>query len=176
MNVVLSKNVQVENFALLIDLGIVTVPEGYVHRTRLGTFGKQNRKRFYYYDEKVSDENFSSPTRILRPGDRFHVRVFEQTVGGTTSSDERMAFLSVQNTVRVGAQGLSLVFEQKQHQLQKDKWYASFDEKRRLFIDQSGFNWVPGIGMHSDGAIELGVYCFQSPWELDDVFFCFNDV
>ncbi|MDE1874813.1 MAG: hypothetical protein KGH68_01975, partial [Patescibacteria group bacterium] len=32
-----------EKFALLADLGIITVPDDYVHEKRLTTFGKKNR-------------------------------------------------------------------------------------------------------------------------------------
>ncbi len=35
-----------DKFALLVDLGIITVPEDYVHEKWLTTFGKQNRKKF----------------------------------------------------------------------------------------------------------------------------------
>jgi hypothetical protein len=53
-----------EKFALLVDLGIITVPDDYVHDKRLTTFGKQNRKKFYYYNDEINDKNFPNPTRL----------------------------------------------------------------------------------------------------------------
>ncbi|MDE2116774.1 MAG: hypothetical protein KGI79_02775, partial [Patescibacteria group bacterium] len=82
-----------EKFALLADLGIITVPDDYVHEKRLTTFGKKNRKKFYPYNDAITDRNFPNPTRVLKPGDKLRVRAFKQVVVGTTTSEERMAFL-----------------------------------------------------------------------------------
>jgi len=85
-----------QKFALLVDLGIITVPDDYDHTSRLTTFGKQNRKKFYYYNDNITDQNFPNPTRVLSPGDKLRVHAFKQVVGGTTTSEERMAFLATQ--------------------------------------------------------------------------------
>ena len=74
----------------------------------------------------------------MKPGDRFRVRVFKQTVGGTTTSEERLAFLKSQNAVLTGAQGASLVFEEKRDQLPKGYWHTSLDENGRLWKDAGG--------------------------------------
>lgn len=146
-----------EKFALLVDLGIITVPDDYVHQTRLATFGKQNRKKFYYYNDKITDQNFPNPTRVLKPGDKLRVRAFKQVVGGTVNSEERMAFLATQKAIHTGAQGASLVFDQKRDQLPKGKWYASFDEKDRLWADADGHHRVPRVDAGSDGGFVWGL-------------------
>ena len=79
-----------EKFALFVDLGIITVPDDYVHDNRLTTFGKQNRKKFYSYNDEITDRNFPNPTRVLKPGDKLRVRAFKQIVGGSTTSEERI--------------------------------------------------------------------------------------
>ena len=165
-----------EKFALLVDLGIITVPADYDHATALKTFGNMNRKKFYYYNDKITDENFPNPTRVLKPGDKLRVRAFKQVVGGTTTSEERMAFLATQKAIHTGAQGASLVFDQKRDQLPKGKWYASFDEKDRLWADAGGNHWVPHVGCYSDGDFRFNLGYFEDVWYGDSAFLCFCDV
>lgn len=165
-----------EKFALLVDLGIITVPDDYDHATALAKFGKKNRKKFYYYNEAITDENFPNPTRVLKPGDKLRVRAFKQVVGGTTTSEERMAFLATQKAIHVGAQGASLVWDQKRDQLPKGKWYASFDEKDHLWTDAGGRHRVPYVLCPSDGAFEFYLGYFERVWRGDGAFLCFCDV
>lgn len=163
-----------KKFALLVDLGIITVPDDYVHEKWLTIFGKQNRKKFYYYNNNITDKNFPNPTRILKPGDKLRVRAFRQVVDGTTTSEERMAFLATQKAIHTGAQGASLVFDQKRDQLPKGKWYASFDEPDRLWC-AGGYHKVPGVSADLDG--DFGFYFgdFEDVWDDVNAFLCFCD-
>jgi hypothetical protein len=165
-----------EKFALLVDIGIITVPDDYVHEKRLTTFGKQNRKKFYCYNNKITDKNFPNPTRVLKPGDKLRVRAFKQVVGGKTTSEERMAFLATQKAIHTGAQGASLVFDQKRDQLPKGKWYASFDEKDRLWTDAGGSHRVPLMGCYSDSDFRFDLGVFELVWYGVYAFLCFCDV
>jgi len=165
-----------EKFALLADLGIITVPDDYVHATALAKFSEKNRNKFYYYNDYITDKNFPNPTRILKPGDKLRVRAFEQVAPGTTTSEERMAFLATQKAIHTGAQGASLVLDQKRYQLPKGKWYASFDEKYRLWADADGDHGVPGVDCHSDGGFGFDLGVFENVWYLAHAFLCFCDV
>ncbi|MCX6731443.1 MAG: hypothetical protein NTX55_00410, partial [Candidatus Parcubacteria bacterium] len=156
-----------EKFALLADLGTITVPVDYVHATWLASFLEKNRKKFYGVNSNITDANFPNPTRILKPGDKLRVRAFKQVVGGTTTSEERMAFLKSQNAVFVGAQGTSLVFEQKRDQLPKGKWYCSFDEKMCLWEDADGGRRVPYVSVRSDGGFFFSLGYFEDVWSDD---------
>ncbi|MEK7607450.1 MAG: hypothetical protein AAB484_00795 [Patescibacteria group bacterium] len=162
-------------FALLVDLGIITVPDDYVHEKRLTTFGKQNRKKFYYYNDEITDKNFPNPTRVLKPGDKLRIRVWKQVVGGTTTSEERMAFLATQKAVYTGAQGLSLVFDQKSNQLPKGKWYVSFDEPKRLWQSADGHHWVPYVHRYSNDDFKFDLGRFVSVWRGSYCLLCFCD-
>ena len=166
-----------EKFALLAELGIITVPDDYDHETWLARFyGKHQggkKKSFYYYNDEITDKNFPNPTRVLKPGDKLRVRAFKQVVGGTTTSEERMAFLATQKAIHTGAQGASLVFEQKRDQLPKGKWYASFDEKERLWTDADGHHRVPGVDCVSDGGFWFRLGRFEDVWSGDVAFLCF---
>ncbi len=167
-------------FSLLVDLGIITVPDDYDHATWLARFQEKHqggkKKSFYLYNDEITDANFPNPTRILKPGDKLRIRVFKQIIDGTTTSEERMAFLATQKAVHTGAQGASLVFEQKHKQLPKGKWYASFDEKERLLRSADGRHRVPLVDCCSDGDFRFCLGFFEGVWFDDAAFFCLCDL
>lgn len=164
-----------KKFALFADLGIIRVPDDYNHATRLKTFYRQNRKKLCYYNDDITDKNFPNPTRVLKPGEKFRVRAFKQVVGGTTTSEERMAFLATQKAIHVGAQGASLVFDQKRDQLPKGKLYASFDEKDRLWEDADGNHVVPCVPCPSVDGFGFLLGLFELVWHDGIAFLCFCD-
>lgn len=166
----------IEKFALLADLGTITVPDNYVHSTQLESFRKNNGKMFYSYDDNITDQNFSKATVQLTPGRKLHVRAFKQIVHGRTTSEERMEFLAKQNAVHTGAQGLSLVFEKKRDQLPKGFWYASFDEREALWKDADGYRRVPYVDVHSGGHFDFSLGYFECAWRGSHAFLCFCDV
>jgi hypothetical protein len=165
-----------QKFALLVDLGEITVPDDYVHESLLATFRKQNRKKFYYWNDEITDKNFPNPPRVLKPGDKLRVRAYQQVVPGSTSSEERMAFLATQKPVYTGAQGASLVFDQRRDQLPKGKWYASFDEPDRLWKDAGGRHKVPVVRCFSDWDFRFDLGDFEGVWHDDCAFLCFCDI
>jgi hypothetical protein len=169
-----------EKFDLLADLGIITVPDDYDHAFWLAKFHEKHqggeKKSFYDYDRSISDRNFSNPTRVLKPGDKLHVRAFKQVVVGTTTSEERMAFLATQKAIHTGAQGASLVFDQKRDQLPKGKWYASLDEKDRLCAAADDYYVVPRVHCGSVGGFGFSLVGFGSVSDTSDAFLCFSDI
>jgi len=167
---------QAEKFALLVDLGIIMVPDDYEHATRLASFSKENRKKFYYYNDAINDVNFPNPSRILKAGEKLRVRAFRQIVLGTTTSEERMEFLATQKAIYTGAQGASLVFEQKRGQLPKGFWYVSFDEKDHLWEDAGGCHRVPVVNARSDGDFNFDLGSFEDVWGDGDALLCFCDL
>lgn len=170
-----------DKFALLVDLGIITVPENYDHAMWLATFRERHqggkKKSFYFYNEDITDEHFPNPTRVLKPGDKLQVCAFKQIVPGTTTSEERVAYLESQEmTVYTGAQGASLVFDQKRGELPKGKWYASFDQKDRLWEDADGRHRVPCVGDCSDGGFDFGLGNLEDVWDVVHAFLGFRDI
>ncbi len=163
-------------FELLVDLGIIEVPADYDHARQMASFAKRHRRKLYYFNDGLTDKNFANPTRILKPGDKLAVRAFKQIVPGTTTSEERMAFLATQGAIHTGAQGASLVYEQKREQLPKGLWYASFDEKDRLWKDTDGYHRVPGVRAFSDGDFEFDLGRFEGDWNAEGALLCFCDV
>lgn len=159
-----------DKFSLLVDLGIITVPDDYAHENQLA----KNLKKFYSCDE-ITDKNFPNPTRVMKPGDKFRIRVFKQFVD-TTTSKERLAFLATQHAIHTGAQGASIVMDKKRYQLPKDMWYSSFDEQDRLWKDLAGNSRVPRVLCRLDGGFEFFLGNFALTWTDEDAFFCFSAV
>jgi hypothetical protein len=162
-------------FGLLMDLGTIVVPSNYFHATALANFAKKNHRRFYYYNDELTDANFLNPSRILEAGNVLYVSAWEQIVGGATTSIEHMDFLRSKDSIFPGAQGATLVFEQKGELLPKNKWYSSFDEPDRLWKDAFGDRRVPHVNANRDGGFRFGLGGFEDPWDGDDAFLCFRD-
>lgn len=164
-------------FELLADLGTLTVPEDYNHVTALKALNNKYCEKYYYHEgNKLCDLDFPNPTRIMKPGDKFNIRVFNQVSKGLTSSKERLTFLTTQKAVYLGAQGISLVFDQMRDELQRGLWYISFDEPDRLWKDSSGARRVTGIGVRSDGVFDISLMRFGEGWDDNCAFFCFSDI
>lgn len=164
-----------EKFALLFDLGVVTIPRDYNHSTQLASF----RKKYLGsvdFDYDLTDENFQNPSRVLKPGDKFHVRVFKQIKPSITSTEERMAFLDKQNAVYLGAQGVSIVFEQRQGGLPAGYRYYSFDRKSRLYKRPWGTCELPYIGISNHSHPRFSFTKFEEYRYEEDVLLCFCEV
>jgi len=165
-----------KKFALLKDLGIMVVPADYVHGKQLARFNKEYGAELYDFNKAITDGNFPHPSRILKPGDRLHVYAYHQIVGGTTTSDERMAYLAEQkHDVYTGAQGATLVYKQKKDELPKGKWYASFDKPENLYEDSDRNHRVPDVNAGSGGGFKLDLGYFESVWYGLNAFFGFCD-
>ncbi len=168
-------------YPLLLDLGVIEVPRDYVHKDCLNNFYQKycGSGQWEYYDFEIRDRNFPNPTRILKPGDKLHVRAFGGNPAHPTS-EERMVFLRSQKAIHTGAQGMSLVFDQKRTELINGLWYASFDEIDRLWKDKEGHH-LARIGIFYNNnpsikAFEIVLGRFELEWYKADSFLCFNDV
>ena len=165
-----------EKFSLLMDLGIITVPEDYLHSNQLEKFS-EDKSAFNLYNASVNDLNFANPSRILEPGDKLHVRVFRHD-GGWVSLKECLSFLDSRQAVYPGAQGASLVFAQKRMQLpQDDAGYASLDtEERLLFVPEKNCRGVPCISAHSDDTFDFLLCRHDTALGVNVNLLCFTHV
>ena len=172
--------VPTEKFALLADLGTITVPEDYVHGTRLASFRAKYQdgefKRFHFYNDALTDANFPNPSRILKHSDKLSVRAFRQIAVGMTTSEERMLFLQTEGAVFTGAQGASLVWEQKCKELPKGYWYSSFNKNERLSEVADGHHMVPDIGAGVDGTYHFHVGHLNLDQGVGVALLCFCEV
>ncbi len=108
-----------------------TVPDNYNHPTRLASFSRENRTKFYFYNDNITDENFKNATNKLTPGKTYEVKIFG--IAKRVISEDCLAFLKTQKAILVGAQGISVVWQQAKEQFPKGKWTISFDEKSNCF-------------------------------------------
>src|SRR3989344_4716273 len=149
----------------LVNTFEIVVPEGYDHGKRLDSFDKEHRKAFYYYNDAITDKNYAKATTKLEPGP-LKVKVFQ--IKETVTSEDCMAKLRSEKAILVGAQGASLVWEQKKEELPVNRWSASFDEKDALWKDADGYHGVPGVGRNSDGDFKFNLGNFENDWNDDN--------
>ena len=174
MYAALTSGTQVDDRFELVGTFDVAVPEGYDHATRLGTFGTKHRKEFYYYNDAITDKNYSRATTKLSPGRKFKVKVFQ--IKETVTSDDCMAHLRSQKAVLVGAQGASLAYEQGKDKLPVNRWSVSFDEKAALWKDAGGDHRVPFVHRYSGGGFKFSLGCFEFDWGGGLCLLCFCDL
>ena len=152
----------------------VTVPKDYDHVTHLTEFSKNNRAKFFGYNDNITDENFAQVTHKLVPGKTYLVKIFGINRGEVPTSDECLTKYQMEKAYLVGAQGASLVWEQKRNQLPKGNWYVSFDEKKNLPV-ADGCHGVPYVFAHSDGGFGFSLGGFEGGWRDDICLLCFCD-
>ena len=166
-------NVVVSRFSLLSSLQF-TVPEGYNHSTQLASFSKENRKKFYSYNDNITDENFAKTTNKLVPGKTYEAKIFGITKWVT--SEDCLAFLKTQNAILVGAQGISVVWQQAKENLPKGKYTLSFDEKNALWQDALGLRRVPYVGRGVGGDWHFVLGRFEGGWDDGSCLLCLFDL
>lgn len=101
--------------------------------------------------------HFPNPSRVLRPGDRFRVHIYQQVVE-TTTGEEKLEFLDSLGSKYLGAQGARLVHYRLFRQLPNGLWFSSLDEPGRLWIDKKGRVRVPEIPGNLNQAFSLGYF------------------
>lgn len=151
-----------------------TVPADYDHGTHLARFAKENRKKFYFYNDAITDANYARVSNKLVTGKTYEVEIFEIT--RRVSPEDCLAFLKTQKAIFVGAQGISVAWQQAEDKFPKGKWLVSFDKKDALWEDADGSHRVPGVRRSSDGYWSFFLGHFGSHWYDDNCLFCLRDV
>ncbi len=124
-------------FRMLIDLGELTVPEGFVDKRCIKMFRKK-------YDGEVHlGSVFSDNIALiklseirLKAGDKFHVIIYEFISPFLSiSSDEIRSFLQGENSLLLDIRGIILVYDQKKDLIPKSEdYYYSFSRRNYLPI------------------------------------------
>ena len=142
--------VQIQSaFALLQDLGVITIPFRYVHETCVSDFLMKHGAHFDYVNNNISDDNFSHPTRILKPGEKFHVRAWRQSEGLNAKIFPSVCidFMNATDSQSclLGVQGATVVFDQRREYLPKGRCYSSFDMPDNLVVGPDARRRFPGV-------------------------------
>lgn len=165
-------------FIILKELGLVEVPESFVHKSCIANFLKRNWNPNAINDinSAFSDTNYPNPTKEMRPNEKYNVWIIGQKVQETTSSERLMA-LDEENGLLLGAQGIVLVHEQKRQQLPKGYWYASLDNETNLWIaDTQDKHGVPCLISYADGGYAIDIGDFENPFPPNVAFLCFKEL
>jgi len=141
----------------------LTVPHDYVHETQLTTFSEKHCHEFISPHIKITDQKFANASTRLLPGKKYLVKIFQITQ--RVSSTYCLSFLKKQQAIFTGAQGISLVWEQKKEMLPTNKFTVSFDEKKALWLDNVGHYRVPGINLTADNRASFSSGNFGMPWD-----------
>lgn len=173
---VVDENPASKKFALLADLGVITVPDDYDHGTALTTFARENRTKFFSYDDNITDQNFPNPTRVLKPGQKLRVRAFGQLLTESATLEERLVFLKTQQAIYLGAQGAALVFEEMRDQLPKGYRYASFDGKELLWKSPLDRRGTLNVHCHWNGGFAFGLLLSDCVWSSSTALLCFSEL
>ena len=152
-----------------------TVPKDYNHPTQLASFAKENRKKFYFYNDNITDRNFAKVTNKLVPGKTYEAKIFKITKRVT--SEDYLAFRKkTQKAIFVGAQGISVVWQQAKEQFPKGKWTVSFDEKDAFWQDANGRRGVPRVGRNIGDGWFFDLGRFEGDLDDGDCLLCLFDL
>lgn len=157
----------------LVNTFNVVVPEGYDHITCLTTFQKNHRSEFAFFNEAITDVNFSRATTQLVPGRKFRVKAFQ--IKRTVSSADCLTKIRAERGILVGAQGASLVYKQARAELPVGRLSLSFDEKEALPI-VDGDHRVPCVDRRSKDCFGWYLYVFERDWYASYVLLVFRPV
>ena len=149
-----------------------TVPENYDHVTQLASFTKENREEFYHYDN-ITDANFAKASNKLIPGKTYEAKIF--VITKRVTSEECLEFLKTQKAILVGAQGISVVWQQAKEQFPKGKYTVSFDEKDACWPDAYDSRRVPRVSLDSGGVWGFGLGYFGDVWRGGGCLLCLCD-
>ncbi|MFA5358588.1 MAG: hypothetical protein WC310_02060 [Patescibacteria group bacterium] len=121
-------------FELVTDFGLIVVPDNYNHATQLASFRSKYPELFGNRSQNMVDSRFALVSHVLRPGEKFWVLGFKNLKAylSPTTNEQRLAFIKSQEGFLVGAQGLTLVWEQRSQLFLPRQHYASLDVKKAL--------------------------------------------
>ncbi len=153
----------------------LTVPKDYDHRTQLARFREKHGKEFSFFNENITDENFSRVTDALVPGRTYLAKVFGINQGKVVSSEDNIALYESQNALLTGAQGLSVAYEQARGQFPVSRWLVSMDREQALWEDSSGARRVPAVYRCRGGYWYADLGPFEFDWSDYFCLFCLCD-
>ncbi len=172
---------KVDPFKLLVTHErLLEVPSGYNHKTCIRSFRDKHEKNLEHFSVAVSDINYARATTQLVPGQKFSVQIYGIECGKWVSSPACIEKIQKVNGVLLGAQGLSLVFDQlvfgqAGNVLMPDCTHLSFDEMEELPRIQQKYR-IPYLSRDPDGYRLYHQDFDQNIYSDKVVFFVFIEV
>lgn len=162
-------------FELYGDYGTVIVPpdfytNSYYHQYTKNWIDEMAKNRKVDFKEKPYE-----PNTIVKPGDELYVSFFRQKVPGTTTTEERLLFLMMQDSILLGIEGLSLLYKQLHDSVETDCEYVSYSEKKNSFRDIDNNCCIPSLFYFNAERPGLSYSKFNDLWDEQDIMVCFHE-
>src|SRR3989344_960526 len=149
-------------FRLLKEVELV-IPPDYRHEGFLGRLRAEPDPKRYHFNENMTDDNYSRPSRIIQPGDHFLVKFV--SILRKVTSEQCLAVYREHQGHLTGAQGAGVLYKYLRNELPVYKWSLSFDEENRLWKNAGGCRGVPRVYRFSDDDVVLSLGSFECPWD-----------
>ncbi len=131
----INESLRREDYNLLADLGVITVPPYYNHATRMALFyGRQHKHISDFAKENLfpfGQFMGSRPSYVLSPGEKLWVYAYV-LVALPPRFEDGLAFLTSLGAVFPGIEGASLVWEQQRDLLPLNHAYISLNGNENL--------------------------------------------
>jgi len=155
-----------------LDTFALRVPGTYNHSIQLASFKKLDRGHFRYYNAELTDLNYSKVSRILLPRERYVVDIFRMMT--RVRSEECLKFLEKNRAILIGAQGISLAWQESGNMFLFSGRKVSFDQAHALWVDPIGHHRVPFIDCCLGGGWRFSLGRFEDVWSEGDCLLCFR--
>jgi hypothetical protein len=149
-----------------VEVWEITIPANYVRDTRLDWFSTTYRDSFHFYSTRINEKNFPGAIIGFESGQKILVRVFR--LKKPVSTNGCLVFLRNHGAILTGAQGATLVWEQKREQVPKGFCYLSFDAAL------SDYKERPVLERCSDGIFKFRAVSSEFFWSAGDRLLCFS--
>lgn len=165
-----------KKFGFAVNKFEFTVPTDYNSDTQIDTFVEKVKglRTTYFCNNDLTSKNFPKVTNKLEPGKTYKVEIIP--ILRIVTSNECMKFLEKKNSLLVGGQGLTLVFDLKKEEFRKGKWTVSFDKKENLWKDSGGNHRVPGVSARTDDGFQFNIGRFGIDWRGLGCLLCVSEV
>jgi hypothetical protein len=157
---------------LLADFGEILVRLGYAHTSRMATFRVRYQGGFELIDGNINDHNFDRVTTKLHGGQKLRVRAF--MAQKKVAFRECLSFIEEQRGLLVGAQGLTVAYQELQKYLPQGNVFASFDKPEALWF-KSGCHHLPCLRTVYPGQHMLALRIAEAGLLQGHAMLLFND-
>ncbi|MBI4709449.1 MAG: hypothetical protein HY764_04585 [Candidatus Portnoybacteria bacterium] len=158
----------------LVAAFIFRVPNRYEHETQLASFYEENQGKFVFYDGRITDTNYARVTQKFVRGKNYEVKIYGIRPAVVVLSSDCLDFMESQGAILVGAQGISLIWEQMRKKIPTGKRIISFDKKEASYN-----NMLPTVYHYSPPRSDewnFDLAHFQCRWNSDNCFFCVSEM
>jgi len=158
----------------LVNSFEITVPKDYNHSTHLDQFRSKYDSDFTNYTSVISDGCFPNASAVLRPGQRFLIKVFQ--VREDMSHEDCLSFLEKNNASLVGVRGLTLAWHLYEEEFPSGNYIYSLDKVDNLHWNKNFRRYYPGIFRRNEDRGNFELRSDESLLMVGKYILCFNEI